>query len=356
MAYKTASEYNEYLIDNQINVNIIDYVKEINKLGLNIDISFIDEFIELVNKNECCIHHNMLQKYGVINLKSCSSDIKRLLNQNDFIEKYDYLICNVADQVSSGTKYKNEYYLHPRAFKICLMRSKNTKLYAKYYLLLEESIKYFNDYQTELNKRYIIKLKSKIIKKDNLIVEKDDKIDELFKMNRESNEKLNKVLEDNKEILKINKRLEKYSRKMEDNLVDIKDDLNDANIKLDTTFQKLNIATDDRVVKTINADKYEDFVLLRSRNKNAIYKYYAIRGQTNYVNRRSNNKINNDRYKELLRINSVANSSNIWHRIKEKLKNKIEYCGNEMNLKNIDECVYIDIIKEIYNDRKNISL
>ena len=56
---------------------------------------------------------------------------------------------------------KNEYYLHPDAFKICLMRSKNTKIYAKYYLLLEKCIKYFNDYQLELNKKYIIKLKNK---------------------------------------------------------------------------------------------------------------------------------------------------------------------------------------------------
>jgi len=35
------------------------------------------------------------------------------------------------------------------------MRSLKTK---KYYLLLEECIKYFNDYQIELNKKYIIKL------------------------------------------------------------------------------------------------------------------------------------------------------------------------------------------------------
>uniref|UniRef100_A0A6C0EC64 Uncharacterized protein n=1 Tax=viral metagenome TaxID=1070528 RepID=A0A6C0EC64_9ZZZZ len=41
------------------------------------------------------------------------------------------------------------------------MRSLKTKIYAKYYLLLEECIKYYNDYQIELNKKYIIKLKIK---------------------------------------------------------------------------------------------------------------------------------------------------------------------------------------------------
>ena len=66
MTYTTIEEYNTYLVENQININIIDFVKEVNKLKYNIDISFIDEFIELVSKNECCIHHNMLQKYEMI--------------------------------------------------------------------------------------------------------------------------------------------------------------------------------------------------------------------------------------------------------------------------------------------------
>jgi hypothetical protein len=52
MVYITIEEYNTYLVENQINVNIIDFVKEVNKLEFKIDISFIDEFIELVSKNE----------------------------------------------------------------------------------------------------------------------------------------------------------------------------------------------------------------------------------------------------------------------------------------------------------------
>ena len=69
VSYTTIQEYNSYLIDNQVNINIIDYVKEVNKIKYTIDISFIDEFIELISKNECCIHHNMLEKYEIISLK-----------------------------------------------------------------------------------------------------------------------------------------------------------------------------------------------------------------------------------------------------------------------------------------------
>jgi len=201
MQYVTIKEYNTYLVEHQININIIEYVKEVNKLEFKIDISFIDEFIELVSKNECCIHHNMLQKYDIISLNKGTTDIKRLLEQNHFIENKDFNLRNVAEvRKNRGTVIKNEYYLHPRAFKICLLRSLKTKRYAKYYLLLEECIKYYNDYQIELNKKYIIKLKSKIIKKDAELIIKDDKINELIKKmddllisNKSMEESLNKA-------------------------------------------------------------------------------------------------------------------------------------------------------------------
>ena len=46
----------------------LQVIKEINNIKYKIDISFINEFIELVNKDECCIHHDMLVKYGIITM------------------------------------------------------------------------------------------------------------------------------------------------------------------------------------------------------------------------------------------------------------------------------------------------
>ena len=69
MSYTTIEEFNNYLVENQININIIEYVKKVNEIEFKINIDFIDDFIELVSKKECCIHHNMLEKYGILQLK-----------------------------------------------------------------------------------------------------------------------------------------------------------------------------------------------------------------------------------------------------------------------------------------------
>ena len=185
MEYTTIKEYNTYLVENQVNVNIIEYVKEVNKLKFKINILFIDDFIELVSKNECCIHHDMLQTYGIISLKGTTNDIKRILEQNEFIENEDFKLRTVAQFNSKGGRgNKNEYYLHPEAFKICLIRSLKTKIYAKYYLLLEKCIKYFNDYEDKLKEKYIIKLKEKIIKKDNKIDHLEEKLNTIIEYNK----------------------------------------------------------------------------------------------------------------------------------------------------------------------------
>ena len=120
------------------------------------------------------------------------------------------------------------------------------------------------------------------------------------------------------------------------------------------------------VPKTDNQDKLEDFILLKSKNKKALYKYYAICGQSTYVDRKSNKKINKENYtkikfttsdgnEEISRIDNVANSKNLWHRLKEKLKKKVEYCGNEMNLIDITEELW-NTIKLVYDKRKEVTI
>jgi hypothetical protein len=380
------TKYNNSLVDSKTIINIIDYVKAINKLKYNIDIDFIDEFIELVDKDECCIHHKMLQKYGILSLNKGSTHIKRILEQNEFEENIDFRLSNVGESApKGGCTHKKEYFLHPRAFKICLMRSLKNKQYARYYILLEECIKYFNEYQIELNKRYNILLKEKIQEKDNKISNLEEKLDNIISTNKElllnNKEILNKhdtLLSENKEILLNNKELLSENKEIKDilkknqlkldktfdklvgvneELIDVKYKLDDTNDKLDDTNEeleiikdKLDIATDDRVIKTKNNKMLEYLIILKTDDENEYYTYYIVRCQKRAIKQRLEY---NPNYSEIKRIECVPNSTNLFNRIKEKLKNNLKIKSNRINLININETDFLDKI-DLINDEKKI--
>jgi phage anti-repressor protein len=315
-------------------MTIIEYVKEINKLQYNIDISFIDEFLDLVTKDECCIHHSLLTKYGILSGNS-TAHVKRLLDQYALNENEDYQLSKVGQRVpQGGYSYKNEYYLHPNAFKLCLMRSLKTKKYAKYYLLLEKCVKYFSDYQNKLKELYYISLLKK--KEDDIII-KDDKIDRMEALLKCMNLKLDDTLE---------------------KLDDTHHELEHANDKLDNSekiltvvTKKLNIAVEDRVPKANNDAMREYFILLKSDIED--YKYYAIRGQKRYVDRKIKDK---ESYHVLKTIEYIPNAINLWIRMKEQLKCHVDYCNNRMNLIDINEKIFLKRIDEIYNQKNNVSV
>ena len=333
MSYSTIEEYNTSLVNNKEDIPIMDYIKVINKLEYNIDISFIDEFIKLVHRKDFCIHHDMLQKYGVLTKIDTTNNIKRILKQNNFKENKDYTVLNVEHRVSSRTIYKNEYYLKPTTFKLCLIRSKNVKLYALYYLLLEECISYYKEYKDELNKKYVIKLKDKIIKQDNILIEKNDKIDKL-------QEKIDILIKNSNELLKNNTELLNESRNTKIQLDNITEELNESNNKLDNITEeleftneelddtnktvklvakKLDIAVIDRVVRTNKSSTLEYFIIMKS-NTNIDYTYYIIRGQKRYINKKMN--LLEDYYK-IKSIECVPNASLLWNLMKQNMKNNL---------------------------------
>ena len=85
-------EFNKKLVDDKSQITIIDYVKQINDLYFHIDISFIDDFMDIINKKECCIEHELLLKYEIYKFANGSSDMKKVLEQNNAIERSDYML------------------------------------------------------------------------------------------------------------------------------------------------------------------------------------------------------------------------------------------------------------------------
>jgi len=71
------SQLNASLVTEEPDIKIIDYVKLLNEKIFNIGIDFIDDFINLVDKDNCCIDHELLMKYGITNLTAGSYDVKK---------------------------------------------------------------------------------------------------------------------------------------------------------------------------------------------------------------------------------------------------------------------------------------
>ena len=176
------AEYNSKLINGMIDIDLIDYFKEVHRMFYkDINIIFMEYFLEICNKDEeFIIDHSKLKKYKIIT-SGRSNDIKECLNRLELIENTDFIVRSVPQQqdISRGIRNVKEYMLTPYAFKLCLIRSKNTKVYANYYLLLEKVFKYYNDYKIEYNK-IILSIKEvelhKLIKKNK---KKSKKIEEL---------------------------------------------------------------------------------------------------------------------------------------------------------------------------------
>ena len=318
--YTNAKEYNIYLVNNNIDINIINYVKKVNDFIYNIDISFIDNFLNLVEEDKICIPHEYLIKYGVITTEK-SSDIIRILNQFEPIENEDYRLRNVAQPVKQGgVSIKKEYTLHPRLFKLCLMRSKNTLKYAKYYLLLEECIKYYNDYKDNMKQTEINRLMNKM--------------DVLHIDNKETHNKLDKAHEDNILIIE-------QLKASNENLVSLHDEF-------DIVHEKL----DDRVPNAKQKKISERFVVLKHDTENM---YYIITRKERTI-KLSIDRMKDSGYNEIIiQYECCPNARLLLNEMKDNMKEYYKFnnkgnCREFKLLKTEEE--YIIKLTELYNSRR----
>ena len=118
-------EFIQTLVRNgEIKMNLCDFFKIVHsEFYSNYDISFMEYFLELTEKEgEFVVHHEKLIEYGIVTSKK-SSDIKDRLDALELVEDEDYLLRDIPQQVPSGTKHTKVYMLTPEAFKNCLLRA-----------------------------------------------------------------------------------------------------------------------------------------------------------------------------------------------------------------------------------------
>ncbi len=195
MSFETIAEYNDSLITNLQKISLEEYFKAIHaQFHPDQDISFMEYFLELCTHapEEFVVNHTKLRKYGVIT-SSQSADVYRAMNQFDLENDVDYRVRNVAEPVAQGGfSTKKVYILTQSAFKLCLMRAKNTKVFAKYYILLEKVFAYYTAYEREYTAK-IISMKDSNIDR---LEQKIDKQSEDFKQHSDTqNQKIDQLLQ-----------------------------------------------------------------------------------------------------------------------------------------------------------------
>jgi len=371
-------EFSLELASNKVKCNINEFFKMIqSNFYKELDISFMDYFLSLIaKKNEFCVDHIKLQEYKVINTNNKSSDILRALNQFNLEENVDYLLRNVAQQSESsrGIKYAKEYKLTPKAFKLCLIRAKNSKIYANYYLMLEEVFYYYKEYQTEYQNQ--------------LLSMKDDKIDKQTDKIDEQTKKIDHLINQNKNLQKDVNDLLGYARDTKEKLDETEEELNDIHDKFDDLHDKVDDmkeAFEDTAGRSVpdpaNDENKSEFVLLQSKilpNEltfmRGIQSYNDIKlnnkyaGDYNIIKREFNAnpiqlyRLFRDIVKEEIKKNKKLITDN------KKLKNKnllkkqteiIKFNGNKIILIHITQNELLDKIKEIsemkYKEYKNTT-
>ena len=343
--------FNQILIDNKVTINLLDYVKRCN--FDDVDMSFIDTFIELVFRDDFCIPHTYLKNYGVYKLSGGSSDLEKRLKTNGFKKDVDYRLRKKVESTSGGCTHYSEYMLKPDTFKKLLIRSTKCEKYANYYIYLERCIKYYNDYQLELNRRNMAKLYDQINNYDTFIIpQKDDKIDELIK-------KVDTLCIENKTKTKQIEELITNSKETHDRLTDVEDELVSTSTNLEITMSalsivqdKLDISVEDRAVKPFDKNKINKIVILKSIEDDNIY--YLTCGQKDSVNRAT--RIRSKSHTRIDTIESVSNSIYLFGHIKKELDGKAKVVGRIIELISIDGPTFIDEIKSLFDGRRIIDL
>lgn len=299
-------------------------------------------FADIIRKKEFCVKQDKLSKYGILSVRSDRNNIdgnliKILLDQYNLVENVDYLRRNVPSQIENvrggGTKHTMQYTLTPKAFFICLVRSKNSSEYAIYYFHVLEIYDYYESY-------YRAVLEKENAKQKNTIEELILCTKQQNELIREQNSKLDKQSVDSK-ILQ-----DKLDRQSEDNKT-IQCQLTDLQVTMNKIVSKL-----DNCTEYPSDDKLSERFVIMKNSENV---YYVIRRQEKNLRKSIKEKENEGYIKldDIIESETIPNSVYLWNVIRDELKKerKIVTKYNTFELK-INEEDLIAIIKAVFDRRK----
>ncbi len=135
-----------------------------------------------------------------------------------------------------------------------LIRSKNSKKYAKYYLLLEQVFKNYQDYQIMYQKV--------------LLSGKDEKMDEMKKQIEELLGYAKKTTQQNEELKETVEDMSDEIKEMNEDIEDMSKDINNLNDTMDEIKESFKETADRSVPNPKEEVERHEFILLQSKENN----------------------------------------------------------------------------------------
>lgn len=323
IVFQSFEDYNIYLVRYTIKLNIKDYILCIYPhLFPEFNIDFFDTFLKYsINDKLFNISLDDLVIYNLIPNKD-EKIIIEFINKNKLRIDQDYRIRKLNNKQNNFNK---DYRFTPRILKKCLI--KNDDKYIDYYLLLENCIKHYIEYQNNLFHK--------------LSYVNDIKLDYLIKSYENQKDHINTIYKD---LLSLNNN---------HNL--IYDNLNVAHEKinnLDYSLEKLKI----------NNNIDNNTKLKRSINKFFIYKIdhsklFIIDCETELADTIiKKNKLKYDQFD--LIFDCIYNSKyiNLANKLKQNFKDNYRFFNSEILIHNLNPLDEINKIKEyIINELKQYN-
>ena len=109
-------EFNKKLVESNESINILEYAKTINTLTNKIDISFLEEFIGLIDKDEFSINaikiydlgiFSNLENKGILNKKGGfnSARFNKDIIKDKYKENIDYILVEISTSIERVQKH-----------------------------------------------------------------------------------------------------------------------------------------------------------------------------------------------------------------------------------------------------------
>lgn len=322
--------------------------------------NFYDKVSEVINSNfkeEDPIHH-------MVDRNSPSVDTEAVVIKSpEFPDPKNFIGV-------TGKNTTKHVVLTVKCFKkfLMILNTKKANTVREFYLMLEELITDYGRYQN-------LWLQTDAAKKD-------ARIDALIADLRNSNklaEKSNQLLEETRDDLRNSNRLleetQQDLRNSNNILEETRQELHEANErleslqedfetsedvltnKIDNISRKLDIAVEDRVVKSNKRATHENFILYSLNDPESEYTHIVARVQNRSLTRSSNNIATNyPNSQMILHLKATPNANALYANVKEKIKGPI-YKGQYINIDNaMTEARFIAAIQKVYNDKKIVVL